>query len=104
MIHNDSVVALACGTGTPSQGCVLIIGTGERDARTPSFHFLCKPVVSTMAPETPTIAREGRKSAVALSARNINICCFPAAVIHMVNSIACLQASLHLALGAAGHM
>lgn len=32
IIHNDSVVALACGTGAPLQGCVLIIGTGERDA------------------------------------------------------------------------
>ena len=40
MIHNDSVVALACGTGAPLQGCVLIIGTGEQDAGTPSFLFL----------------------------------------------------------------
>ena len=53
MIHNDSVVALACGTGAPLQGCVLIIGTGERDAATPSLRFLCKPVVSTMSPGTP---------------------------------------------------
>ena len=29
VVHNDSVVALACGTGGPLHGCVLIVGTGE---------------------------------------------------------------------------
>ena len=28
MIHNDSVIALACGTGGLLHGCVLIVGTG----------------------------------------------------------------------------
>lgn len=29
LVYNDSVVALSCGTGGPSSGCVLIIGTGS---------------------------------------------------------------------------
>ncbi len=29
MVHNDSVIALACGTGGPLHGCVLIVGTGR---------------------------------------------------------------------------
>ena len=77
MVHNDSVVALACGTGGPLQGCVLIIGTGERNARATFFSYFCKPVVSIMSPETPTITREGPKSVVALFARERNMCCFP---------------------------
>ncbi|BDA43974.1 probable N-acetyl-D-glucosamine kinase at N-terminal half [Coccomyxa sp. Obi] len=28
LVYNDSVIALACGTGGPSRGCVLVIGTG----------------------------------------------------------------------------
>ncbi|KAK9915861.1 hypothetical protein WJX75_005370 [Coccomyxa subellipsoidea] len=28
LVYNDSVIALSCGTGGPSSGCVLIIGTG----------------------------------------------------------------------------
>ena len=29
LVYNDSVVALACGTGGPCTGCVLVIGTGK---------------------------------------------------------------------------
>jgi len=29
IVHNDSVVALACGTGGPLHGCVLVVGTGR---------------------------------------------------------------------------
>jgi hypothetical protein len=28
LVHNDSVIALACGTGGSLLGCVLIVGTG----------------------------------------------------------------------------
>lgn len=29
LVYNDSVIALACGTGGSLLGCVLIIGTGR---------------------------------------------------------------------------
>lgn len=39
LVYNDSVIALACGTGGSLLGCVLIIGTGR----------LPKPPTSTFA-------------------------------------------------------
>ena len=38
IIHNDSVIALACGTGGRLHGCVLTVGTGEL-SDTPIFLY-----------------------------------------------------------------
>ncbi len=78
-VHNDSVIALACGTGGLLHGCVLIVGTGMLL----SLHFrLCKGPCMIICTKGDVSCKEkalgrslGLQDWVHFEAGHHNICC-----------------------------